>query len=281
MARQTGRFKNLAVILWGVGCISIAQFIQMLFQEKINGIKGLYGVGNIVSSVVYIGIVYGLLRLICHKILHLSMQECRIGKPQIKRKWLISGLILPIGVSAIALLFPGKLVSHSMNGSAYFFILTKQIALCGLGAGIVEEMIFRGVMMKAIEKQSGKKAAILIPSIVFAAGHIAGSITHFGTVLLLMIAGISVGCMFSLVAYESGSIWNSVVIHGLWNIMMTGGIINIGTSYNNEAIFSYVLDPKYSFLLGGQGSIEASVIAIVGYLIIALIAWRSIKKRHL
>lgn len=278
MTRQTGRFKNLVVILLGIGCISIAQSIQMLFQQKINGINGLYGVGNIVSSIVYIGVVYGLLTLICHKILHLSMQECRIGRPQIGRKWLISGLILPIGVSAIALLFPGKLMSHSMSGSEYFFILTKQIVLCGLGAGIVEEMIFRGVMMKAIEKQSGKKAAILTPSIVFAAGHIAGSITHFGTVILIMIAGIAVGCMFALVVYESGSIWNSVVIHGLWNAMMTGGMLNIGTSYNNEAIFSYVFEGKYSFLLGGHGSIEASVPAIAGYLIIALIAWRSIKK---
>lgn len=47
------------------------------------------------------------------------------------------------------------------------------------------------------------------------------------SILLLLVAGTSVGIMFSLIVYESGSIWCSALVHGTWNIIMIGGILTI------------------------------------------------------
>ncbi len=37
----------------------------------------------------------------------------------------------------------------------------------------------------------------------------------------------SVGIIFSLIVYESGSIWSSAIVHGIWNVIIIGEILNI------------------------------------------------------
>ena len=50
----------------------------------------------------------------------------------------------------------------------------------------------------------------------------------FWSILQLIFAGSIVGILFSLVAYESKSVWNSAIIHGCWNMTIIGGILHIG-----------------------------------------------------
>lgn len=47
------------------------------------------------------------------------------------------------------------------------------------------------------------------------------------SILLFFVVGISVGIMFLLIVYESGFIWCSVFVYGIWNIIMIGGILII------------------------------------------------------
>ncbi|MGH4118016.1 CPBP family glutamic-type intramembrane protease [Clostridium sp.] len=82
-------------------------------------------------------------------------------------------------------------------------------------------------------------------------------------ILLLFVAGTSVGIMFSLIVYESGSIWSIAIVHGIWNVIIIGEILDINISYNQHALFSYKLLSKLFILTGGAFGVEASIVAVV------------------
>ena len=87
-----------------------------------------------------------------------------------------------------------------------------------------------------------------------------------------------VGVMFSLIALESKSVWNSAIVHAFWNIIIIGGILNIGTSFDENSLYNYVLDTELFVWTGGEFGIEASAISVVGYCFVSIIAIIFIKK---
>ena len=82
--------------------------------------------------------------------------------------------------------------------------------------------------------------------------------------LLVLIAGTMVGIMFSMVAIESGSVWNSGIVHSLWNILIIGGGLSISEKADEYSVMTYVLDLKdFVSLLGGEFGIESSIICTI------------------
>jgi hypothetical protein len=96
----------------------------------------------------------------------------------------------------------------------------------------------------------------------------------------LLVAGTSVGIMFSLIVYESNSIWPSAMVHGVWNMIMIGDILNIGTSHKPGALFSYKLATTSTLITGGAFGVEASIFAISGYLVVILWTLSLLKKKR-
>ena len=57
--------------------------------------------------------------------------------------------------------------------------------------------------------------------------------------------------MFSMIAIESGSVWNSGIVHAIWNIVMIGGGLAIGQKADQFSVMTYVLDAKSFAVTGG------------------------------
>lgn len=51
-----------------------------------------------------------------------------------------------------------------------------------------------------------------------------------------IIAGTMVGIMFSMIAIESGSVWNSGIVHSLWNIIIIGGGLSISETPDKYSV---------------------------------------------
>ncbi|MDE6538616.1 MAG: CPBP family intramembrane metalloprotease, partial [Ruminococcus sp.] len=73
-------------------------------------------------------------------------------------------------------------------------------------------------------------------------------------------------------------------VHAVWN-MSTLGLMHIGTMYigpenDNSALFNFVLKSDNRLITGGDFGIESSVIAIVGYVAVSIIAFIMIKKEN-
>lgn len=222
-------------------------------------------ISTMIFTLCYVVLAYWGVKAICQRVLKLSLRECRIDRPHIQLKWFICAIVLPFAVMTILLLTPGEFVYNDLKALEATEVVITAVFVSGIGAGIVEEFIFRGLIMKTLEKRWGKTAAILVPSIMFGLLHALGTEMDLINLLLLVVGGTSVGIMFSIIVYESGSVWNSAIVHGLWNIIVIGDILHIGALYNESSIFSYKLLSHSNLLTGGAFGIEVSIVSILGY----------------
>ena len=265
--------KTIGGSLTAIIILVISQLLATLIASLLVLIKIPEGVCNIIAGVLYIIFAYVLLRLFIKKIIKFPVSD--LGMPQfnIKGKWILIAIVLPLAVKATYLLFfNGKYVSSNMNADQIFSTLSAGIVFSGLAAGLVEEMVFRGVILNLLKNKWNTMVAVIIPSVLFGAVHIIGMSFSIGSSILVIIAGTMVGIMFSMIAIESGSVWNSAVVHAVWNIVIIGGGLFIGDKADEYSVMTYVLDSKSFQVTGGEFGIESSIISLTGYIIVTIIA---------
>lgn len=105
--------------------------------------------------------------------------------------------------------------------------------------GYVEEIIFRGLLFKAIEKDNAKQA-IIISAITFGVGHIVNLLTgqaSFDTLLQIGYA-VAVGFAFVMFFYKSGSLIPCIITHSVIDITSTLSNQNYGGT--NAAVWNYI-----------------------------------------
>jgi len=215
-----------------------------------------------------------LIYLYITKILKMSLCDFRICRPKNIGIWILCAIALPLAVSCFYLLLTsGTFVAHELSKQHILFLFIYGIFYPCIVAGISEEFLFRGFFLRLLEVRWGKYIAIVVPSVLFGILHIFNMTSpNIIDILVLLVAGTSVGIMFSLIAYQSGSIWSSAVVHGIWNLIIIGGILEIGIK-PELAIFTYTLKSNSVILTGGAFGIESSLPAIVGYCLVILLAW--------
>lgn len=269
MSRKTAFCCCLAALIVLIAAQVLAQLLAGLFAQL--GVPT--WVCNILAGFLYALLAFGLLKIIMEKIFKLSLPDLGMPKLTLQGKWVAVAVLLPMGVKAFyLLLIPGKLVPSGMNREEILQTLSAGIFFTGMAAGFVEEMVFRGVILNATRRAWGTKMAVVFPSMLFGLVHILGWEFSLGNCLLVVLAGTMVGVMFSLIALESGSVWNGAVVHALWNVVIIGGGLAIGERADEYSVMTYVLSTKGFAITGGEFGVESSVISLAGYLLVALIA---------
>lgn len=91
--------------------------------------------------------------------------------------------------------------------------------------GFLEEVIFRGLLFKAICK-SNVKQAILISSITFGIGHIVNLLNgaEFFSTLLQICYAVAIGFLFVIIFYKGKSLWPCIITHGVVNSLSVFGV---------------------------------------------------------
>jgi membrane protease YdiL (CAAX protease family) len=219
------------------------------------------------------------LYLYVKKGLHLDLAYFRITRKGLNYIWMITAVLLPSVVILFYFVFVKGTVSYG-NGEP----VSRNIAYAlkvGLSAGICEEVLFRGYIMKLVENRWNRKAAILIPSVIFASLHLANGMGS-ADVLLLFAAGTTVGIMFSMVTYTSGSVLNSVAVHAVWNTLIIGIFKFASQQIEYGSIINYTIESDNIFITGGRFGIESAIPAVIGYITVIVLAFirKSYIDRH-
>ena len=91
-------------------------------------------------------------------------------------------------------------------------------------AGLLEELIFRGLLFKAMCRDD-QKAAIIVGSLTFGVGHIVNLLTgaDFLFTLLQVVYATAIGYLFIIIFLKSGSIVPCIIAHCLINGLSTFG----------------------------------------------------------
>ena len=216
--------------------------------------------------------------LICKKMLKIPMADFKIGKPDLYPFWIIAAFAMPLLVILIYQLFAGTWQQSTLEAETLKQLVAGSVAYLGLATGIVEETVFRGIIMSSVEYAWNRKIAVIAPSVLFGCLHIEEGMSIPG-MIQVVIAGSLVGILFSLVTCYTGTIWYSALMHGIWNCLMIGGLIHIGSAADSAVWYNYVLDTDSFLLTGGDFGVESSVISIAAYLIFAVIAFLLLQKR--
>lgn len=236
-------------------------------------------IGNIMIAMLYVGFTYLGIQLLYKKFLHLDVSFLRMpdmGKKNILGAvWVVTAVFMPILAVLGFLFLGGDWYRANIEPEQMKALITGTIFFYGFAAGAVEEMIFRGVIMGMLEQRIGQVKAVLLPSVLFAVVHMVGGSFDVMSMLQLLVSGSLVGILFSLIAIESRSIWNSALVHGIWNMVMAGGILHIGKAIDSQVLYNWVLNTDETLWTGGEFGAEASLIAITVYLlVIGLALWR-------
>lgn len=257
-----------------------AQILSQLAASLLVLIKIPEGICNILAGAIYVGLTFVLLKKFTEKFLKIKIEDLGMPGFCMKTRWIIVAILLPTIVKAIyLLLFSGEYVSSGMDNSQIFSALSAGIAFTGIAAGFVEEMVFRGVIFHLIKSRWNIKAAIFVPSVLFGLIHIIGMDFSVTSCLLVLVTGTMVGIMFSMITIESCSVWNSGIVHAIWNIIIIGGGLSVSQTADKYSVMTYVLQSKSFILTGGEFGIESSLISLLGYIAVSLAAICMIQKR--
>jgi membrane protease YdiL (CAAX protease family) len=147
------------------------------------------------------------------------------------------------------------------------------LLLVGLGAGIGEEILFRGVLFRIVEEGLGTWAALLVSALFFGAVHLGNpGATLWSSAAIAIVAGL----LFGLLYHVTRSLYLCMGVHAAWNFMQ--GTV-YGTPVSGTSADGWLISTRSGpdWLSGGVFGAEASVVALLicsmlslGLLIIAL-----------
>jgi membrane protease YdiL (CAAX protease family) len=144
--------------------------------------------------------------------LYIGLRRWSLNELGINRKGiglsLVSGLVLLTGRLLVILS-----VEWGAGQPQYSFInLTGQVLFYVGVVGLVEELLFRGLIFRALEEWRGMRWAIWGSSFGFLLWHV------FGQGILIGVTTFFIGIIFALIRWRAGGILGLIFIHGLWDL---------------------------------------------------------------
>ena len=140
-------------------------------------------------------------------------QKYGLCKPKFKSKYFLFYVLLAVLIST------NFWFGVKLNYSVFESFLNVVSMLC---VGFVEEIIFRGFLFKAMEKDN-VKAAIIVSSVTFGLGHFlnlfSGGFEHLLSNVCQVFYAMAVGFLFVIIFYKGGSLISCIITHSLVNAM--------------------------------------------------------------
>ncbi len=86
--------------------------------------------------------------------------------------------------------------------------------------GFLEEVIFRGLLFKAM-CPGGIKSAFIVSSLTFGIGHVVNLLNgaEFLPTLLQICYAVAIGFLFTLIFYKGKSLWPCILTHSIFNAL--------------------------------------------------------------
>ncbi|MEO6800767.1 MAG: type II CAAX endopeptidase family protein [Rhodanobacter sp.] len=166
--------------------------------------------------------------------------------------------------------------SYHVTGTHPHVDWLPAVLVAGIGAGIGEEILVRGVLYRIVEEGLGSGWALVISALFFGAAHIANpAATLWSSAAIAIEAGVLLALMYAV----TRSLWACIGLHAAWNIMQgtVYGIPVSGTRANGWLV-SYRTGPDW--LSGGAFGAEASVVALALCLMLSVILLLIALRRH-
>ncbi|MFE0520294.1 CPBP family intramembrane glutamic endopeptidase [Streptomyces sp. NPDC058954] len=143
-----------------------------------------------------------------------------------------------------------------------FGSLTGAIGLVGFmaGAAVTEELMFRGLLFRLVERRLGTYAALTLSSVLFGAAHL---FNEHATLLGAIAIAIEAGGMLGAAYAATRTLWLPIGLHFGWNFAESG---IFGTEVSGNGATHGLLDASTSgstLITGGEFGPEASLYSML------------------
>jgi len=148
------------------------------------------------------------------------------------------------------------------------------VLVVGLGAGLGEEIVFRGVLFRIVEEGLGTWWSLAISALFFGGVHLGNpGATPWSSIAIAIEAGILLGLLY----HVTRSLWICAGMHLAWNVLQ-GTVFGIAVSGLPADGFLVAKLTGPAWLSGGGFGAEASVVALLVCTtlsaVLLAIAWR-------
>lgn len=148
------------------------------------------------------------------------------------------------------------------------------VLVAGIGAGIGEEIIARGVVFRIVEEGLGTWWALAISAVFFGGAHI---FNPGATLWSSAAIAIEAGLLLAMIYHVTRSLWACIGLHAAWNIMQ-GTVYGIPVSGGASKGWLISNRTGPDWLSGGVFGAEASVVALAACSLLTaallVVAWR-------
>jgi len=140
------------------------------------------------------------------------------------------------------------------------------VLVAGIGAGISEEIITRGVIFRVVEEGLGTWWALVISALFFGGAHI---FNPGATLWSSAAIAIEAGLLLAMIYHVTRSLWACIGLHAGWNIMQ-GTVYGIPVSGGASKGWLISSRTGPDWLSGGVFGAEASVVALLACSLVTL-----------
>ena len=129
-----------------------------------------------------------------------------------------AGFLLGAALFTVTVGIIWALGDYAITGVNQWTVMLSPLAFA-LGAGVLEEILFRGVIFRITEEWIGSWGALAFSSLLFGAAHLANPHATLSSALAIALeAGLLLGAAFML----TRRLWLPIGMHAAWNFTQSG-----------------------------------------------------------
>ena len=168
--------------------------------------------------------------------------------------------------------------AYKVIGTNHWSVLLPPLFFA-ISASVFEEILFRGVLFRGIERSLGSWRALVLSAVIFGGLHLMNKdATIIGVIGIMLQTGFTMGAAFML----TRRLWLPIGIHFAGNFTQAGifGSVVSGNGAESGILRSTFTGPDW--LTGGAFGIEASLVTIaLGLVVGILLLWRAYKRGNI
>lgn len=171
---------------------------------------------------------------------------------------LAAGLLAGAGIFSLVVGIAAAIGVYRMGPLHSWQTIWPMLAMA-VFSGVSEEILFRGIIFRYVERLAGSWIALAISAAIFGGAHLANpNASPIAAIAIAIEAGLLLGAVYML----TRRLWAAIGLHAAWNFTQ-GWIFGIPVSGNNEPGLVQGQLRGAEILTGGGFGLEASIIAMV------------------
>lgn len=190
------------------------------------------------------------------------------------------GLLIGFGIIATVIGTLSMLGSYQIRGKNSWWVLLPA-AVANIPSGFVQEILFRGIILRNFEERMDTWIALAISAVLFGLIHVfSANATVLSTLSIMLEGGILLAAAYLL----TKRLWLAIGIHITWDLSIDG-IFGIGMSAISGKSIPGLLQARLvgsDLLTGSNHGVEGSLVTFVIALMAGcILTWLALRTKHL